>query len=223
MLATYVGDNNMCREYIMSKPTKPRVIRLKNHDDQILFQSTQNSVKEALYEALQAGVDLEGLNLSYADLSFANLDDALFENVSFVGANLMGTNLSECHMNRVDFSHANLVGACFAYAKIHKSDFWDTEFGRTDFACAHVTACRFSGPGVFDIDYQSFENHSLSYIYDFERHLKMPISNAAVHIKQSRNKFLITDGMVCINGQIFRTKKHHNQSLQETLQRYMEG
>lgn len=187
----------------MSKLKTPDVIRLINHDGIILYESDAASLKQALHEAIAAGVKLKNMDLSYQDLSFANLDDGCFENVSFKGANLMGTNLSECSFVGCDFTEASFIGACLAYAYIQDCTFYNSEFGTTDINAARVVSCGFMGHGVFYLDYATLETFVNSYIYSENGQDKMAVSNCFVHVSTCNKRMILGTNKLYLNGAIF--------------------
>jgi hypothetical protein len=83
-------------------------IQIKSIWGDILFEHEKenNTIKDALIEAIKSGADLRGANLSGADLYGADLSGA-----DLRGANLYGAHLCGAHLCGVDLSGADLRGA----------------------------------------------------------------------------------------------------------------
>ena len=73
----------------------------KYDSEKVLFQSSKETIKEVVEEAVSKDANLECANLKYADLEGADLEDANLEGANLEGANLEGAKTSRC---TVDFS-----------------------------------------------------------------------------------------------------------------------
>ena len=88
----------------------------------IIYQSTKETLREAVIEAVERGASLSGANLSGASLSGANLR----------GANLIEADLSGADLSGADLSGANLRGANLIEADLSGAEFQNVKFyGRT--------------------------------------------------------------------------------------------
>ena len=86
---------------------KGTVIFSRYDSEKIILQSTKETIKEAVEEAVSLDANLKGANLECANLKDANLECANLEYANLKGANLKGANLKD----------ANLKGANLKYAK----------------------------------------------------------------------------------------------------------
>ena len=95
-------------------------IKIKNRfTGSVIYESSKNTYKEAVVDALARGVDLSKADLSGADLSEADLSDAILTEADFRGADLRGADLSEADLSDANLSGANLRGAEMHYAKFY--------------------------------------------------------------------------------------------------------
>jgi len=89
-------------EFEISKRENPNtMINIHDIDDIVLFESTKETISEALEEAVQKGVSLEyadlrgayvkNVDLSNGNFKSAQLDGATFVNVNFRNCNLFNT------------------------------------------------------------------------------------------------------------------------------------
>ena len=91
---------------------KKVAIKIKNRfTGSVIYESSKNTYKEAVVDALARGVDLSKADLSGADLSEADLSDAILTEADFRGADLRGADLSEADLSDANLSGANLRGA----------------------------------------------------------------------------------------------------------------
>ena len=186
----------------MSIVNSPGVIRIINRDGTMLHKSSALSVKEALCEAVSKGIILENLDLSYQDLSFLNCDDGAFYNVSFKGCNLIGANLSEANLSNCDFTESSLTGACLAYSRINQCDFYNAELAACDFSCAALYRANFSGSGLFNVDFTTAESIIDSYLYSNDHSAHMRLSPRAMRVATNRNRCIIQENALYVNGEI---------------------
>lgn len=84
------------------------------------------------------GVDLCGVNLTYADLSGANFQEAQLIGTEFVQADIVGAN----------FEKANLGGANFFGADIQRSEFTGANLAKVDFTEVVARGARFTGADI---------------------------------------------------------------------------
>jgi Family of unknown function (DUF5758)/Pentapeptide repeats (8 copies) len=98
----------------------------------VLFETTAETLKDAVIAAVKSGVNLSGANLSGADLSradlsgaylpVANLFGAYLPVANLFGANLAGANLAGAYLAGADLSGANLSEADLSGAYLHMAN-----------------------------------------------------------------------------------------------------
>ena len=90
-------------------------IKIKNRfNGSVIYESSKNTYKEAVVDAVASGAKLRGADLRGADLSEADLSDA---NLS--EADLSGADLIEAILGGANLSGANLRGAEMHNAKFY--------------------------------------------------------------------------------------------------------
>ena len=95
------------KKYVSEIETKKEGIAILNrHNDEVIFQSTKTTMKEAVEEAVEKSANLKSANLKYANLKDANLEYANLESANFKGANLEYANFKGAN-----FENANLKDA----------------------------------------------------------------------------------------------------------------
>ena len=78
---------------------KPKGIAIRRlFDNSVIFQSTKQTMKDAVIEALKNGADLHGANLHGADLHGADLREANLREANLHGANLHGAELQDAKL-----------------------------------------------------------------------------------------------------------------------------
>ena len=100
-------------------------ITLKTVSGLILFQSTKETIKEAILEKYTVDADLRdadlrGANLRDADLRGANLRDADLRDADLCGADLYGTNLRGADLRGADLYGTDLYGTDLRGVDLHK-------------------------------------------------------------------------------------------------------
>ena len=97
------------------KPTKPTGIAILNrYDSSVIFQSTKETMKGAVEEAV-----MNKANLHKADLHRANLHRANLAGANLSEADLHGADLHEADLHEANLHGANLVGAELVSAKFY--------------------------------------------------------------------------------------------------------
>ena len=95
-------------------------ITIKNRwTEEIIFQSTKTTWKEAVEEAVENCADLRGADLRDADLCDADLSGTDLRGADLLGAKLSGANLHEANLCDADLSEADLRGADLHYVKFY--------------------------------------------------------------------------------------------------------
>ena len=133
------------KKYIDKKEEKGIIIY--RIDDTVLFESTKQTVKEAVEEA-----DLSGANLYKADLSEANLYEASLSGANLSGANLIKTDLRGANLYKADLSGAylsgaNLRGANLRGADLYEADLSEAHLYEANFENTELQNAKFYGKG----------------------------------------------------------------------------
>ena len=99
------------KKYIKDEEEKPKGVVIKNrYTDEIIFQSSKNTIKEAVEEAIENGISLNEANLYKADLGEADLSNANLYKADLSNTNLCEANLSEANLSGVELYHAKFYG-----------------------------------------------------------------------------------------------------------------
>jgi hypothetical protein len=88
----------------------------------VIYESTKETIKEAVVDAVAAGANLYGANLHGANLYGANLHGA-----DLYGADLYGADLRRADLRRADLRSANLRGANLYGANLHGADLYGAD------------------------------------------------------------------------------------------------
>src|SRR3990167_9488781 len=80
----------------------------KWYNADLVYESTKETIREAVIEAVKGGANLEDANLRGANLEGANLRDANLRGANLGGANLRDTNLGDANLRGADLRGANL-------------------------------------------------------------------------------------------------------------------
>jgi uncharacterized protein YjbI with pentapeptide repeats len=104
---------------------------------------------------LEAGIHLEGANLSRAHVEGASLIGAYLtgttfmkadlENTGFMSANAAKADFRASHLEHSDFCYAFLEEAYFGWAHLQKAVFMEAYLNRADFSVAHIEEADFCG------------------------------------------------------------------------------
>ena len=95
-------------------------------------------VRAAVVEAVKAGADLYGANLSRANLYGANLYGADLSRANLYGANLSGADLSGANLSRANLSGANLSGADLSRADLSGANLYGANLSRANLSRADL-------------------------------------------------------------------------------------
>jgi len=128
------------KKYIDKKEEKGIIIY--RIDDTVLFESTKQTVKEAVEEA-----DLSGANLYKADLSEANLYEASLSGANLSGANLIKTDLRGANLYKADLSEAHLYEANLSEANLYEADLSGAHLYEANFENTELQNAKFYGKG----------------------------------------------------------------------------
>ena len=123
---------------IVKQNSKPKGVEIKRWDnEEIIFTSTKQTMKEAIEEAVRKGVSLE-----YAYLYNANLRNASLSNADLYNADLTDANLSNANLYKADLSNANL-----RYANLSNADLTDAYLFNASLSNADLYNAKFYGRG----------------------------------------------------------------------------
>jgi uncharacterized protein YjbI with pentapeptide repeats len=108
-----------------------------------IYASTKDNVKDAVIEAVEndislQGADLQGANLKGADLGEANLWGANLKGADLQGANLKGADLQGANLKGADLQGANLKGADLKEANLKGADLWGANLKGADLGEANL-------------------------------------------------------------------------------------
>ncbi len=102
-----------------------------------MVHTINRSRGRCLEGAVFADIDLEGVDLEYADVS-VELAGVNLEGAHFSNANLLLTILSDANLKDADLSHANLLMADFSNANLEGADLSWTNMGGTNLSGANL-------------------------------------------------------------------------------------
>jgi len=103
----------------------------------VQYQSTKSTIREAVIEAREWGVDLSGADLHESDLSRTNLS----------GTNLSDADLSNADLSRADLSYANLRGTNLIGTNLREANLSRADLYRADLRDAELNCAKFYGRG----------------------------------------------------------------------------
>jgi len=123
---------------------KSKTIQIKHrHNDEVIYESEKETIKEAVEEAVSKYANLEYANLKYANLKYANLKGANLEYANLEGANLKYANLEDANLEGANLEGANLENANLKYANLKyanlkgaKTCMCDVNFNSSEYAQA---------------------------------------------------------------------------------------
>jgi len=131
------------KRYISNDEIKKEVkLEIKFCDGEICFSSTKTTIKEAVIEAIEKGVNLYNTNLSNADLYGVNLSNANLSGVNLSNANLRYTNLSNANLYNTNLSNANLRDANLCGTNLCGTNLYNTNLSN-----AEMENAKFYGKG----------------------------------------------------------------------------
>ena len=136
------------KKYVSDEETKKKgyIIRSR-YDDSEIYVSTKDNVRDAVIEAVEEGVDLNGANLYRADLSEANLSDADLIGANLSDADLTGANLYRANLYEANFSGANLYGADLTGANLSGANLSGANLSGADLTGVELQDAKFYGKG----------------------------------------------------------------------------
>lgn len=191
---------------------------LRAKDRGLIYEGLHSSFKDALTDAVDTNIDLDGIDLTGMDLQNINLDGIHLSNANFANSNLSGANISEASLEECNFAGADLFDACFCYSRISTCDFTSSRFGMTDFAQADIINCRFAGKAAFSVSFQH-ANAFIENIYIHETE-SVPMQIPPRILSGLKNPIVFFGGSLLIGDDLYQVsnrelKKITNEMLQE--------
>jgi uncharacterized protein YjbI with pentapeptide repeats len=93
----------------------------------VIYESTKETIKEAVVAAVAGGANLRDANLRDANLRDANLRDANLRDANLRDANLRGANLRDANLRGANLRGANLRGANLRGANLRGANLRDAD------------------------------------------------------------------------------------------------
>lgn len=183
------------------KSTNRTIYGLRSKDRGLIYEGSHFSFKDALLDAIDTHIDLEGVDLCHQDLQGVNLDGIKLSNANFSYSNLNGANISEADLDHCNFSGTSLFDTCFCYSDLTHCRFLEASFGMTDFAEARIIECEFNTLSVFAGNLAHADLMSGNIFKHDDQNLK--ISKSAKMITGFYNPVLILDEQILFSGQVF--------------------
>ena len=121
-------------------------MKIKNTEDDVIYESEKTTMKEAVEEAVDMGInlwkaDLRGADLWGANLREADLREANLREANLWEADLRGANLREADLREADLREANLREADLREANLREANLWE----------ANLWGAKISQPQAADI------------------------------------------------------------------------
>ena len=121
-------------------------MKIKNTEDDVIYESEKTTMKEAVEEAVDMGInlwkaDLRGADLWGANLREADLREANLREANLWEADLRGANLREADLREADLREANLREANLREANLREANLWE----------ANLWGAKISQPQAADI------------------------------------------------------------------------
>ena len=110
-------------------------MEIKAINDEIIFKSDKDNIKDVIIEAVECDANLRGAYLSGANLSGANL----------CGANLRGAYLSGADLSGANLRGANLIGASLSCADLIVANIYDANLSGADLSGANLGDANLGG------------------------------------------------------------------------------
>lgn len=126
-----------------------------SNQGKVLFKSSAKTVKEALFEALNARADMAQANLSGADLmNFAlkGAVGAVLPQANLSRSNLSMVSIPESNFSGANMSHANLFGAKLRQSNFAGANLAGANFMKADLSNANFTGANLTGANLMNAD-----------------------------------------------------------------------
>ena len=119
----------------------------------IIFSGHFLNFKACVEQAIADKISLFQADLRNTNFLNAELDGGDFRQADFSGSNMSGANASECQMQGANLSAVTLHGAVLCESNFRKTIFDGALFGATDVFGSNLSACRFSTPSAFTLNF----------------------------------------------------------------------
>lgn len=167
--ATVDATSNEVRP-VVTDPTEGRLVApaetiiRSTKENEIIFQSSAPTIREAVEEAVRNRVSLKNANLKDADLRHANLDKADLSNANLSNAALSNASLADANLTDADLSNATADGINLLRATLRRVHIMKGNFTRANLKSADMESCKIS-----DTDFsQTYFHGTLSMKGTFE-------------------------------------------------------
>ena len=108
---------------------KKEFVKIKNwYTDEVIFESSKETIREAVLEAIEKKIDLTRADLTDAVLTGAVLTDAVLTDAVLTGAVLTDADLTRAVLTRADLTGADLTRAVLTDADLTDAYYWATNF-----------------------------------------------------------------------------------------------
>jgi hypothetical protein len=125
---------------------------IKSISGKKIYQSEQRTVRAALEEGVEKGIDFSFANLRQAKPFRASLDGIVATGATFWGADLEGADMGLADLRKTDMRCANLKDTCLAESDLSSSDVRGAYFSGTIVEGAVLDRIRVSCPSVWELD-----------------------------------------------------------------------
>lgn len=151
----------------------------------LLFKGDFTNIAEALEDAVQKKIKLDGVIIENTNLDDACLDEAMLNRAVFYKCSLRHADMSEGSYNNTRFIDCDLSGACLAHSAFKQTCFIETPMVKADMAGAWIENIVFSCPSVLDLNFsECTEFRNSVYIHEGKMHClltKQPITIKGLH------------------------------------------
>lgn len=137
-----VGNKHLCGEIVIIKTLSGKKI----------YQSEQRTIRGALEEGIEKGIDFSFADLRKAKLYRASLDGMVAVGAILWGADLEGADIGLADLRKSDMRCANLKDTCLAESDLTGADMRGAYFAQTILEGAILNRARVSCPSFWDQD-----------------------------------------------------------------------
>lgn len=185
----------------------------------IIYHSKRKTLRQALEEGVERGIDFSGADLRRARLSGASLDGMRAAGASMWGADLTGTDIGLAELRGADMRCANLKDTCLAETDLAGADLTGAYFSRTLLAGAILDKVRLSCPSFWDTEWMAARSHmGAVFLCQGEREVMLSGTCAVINIRGARvvlaDKTCIWNGTAHAHGAMHKLPAHVSGSLQ---------
>lgn len=122
---------------------------LKSKNNIIICESRELSYKQALYEAVETGVDICGINLRKVSISQFEFSSISIDKASFWGSELKQGRFVEASMRYIDFRISQFKNVIFDCCDLMGGDFRGVDLSDTTFINCDLSFCKFNDSKIF--------------------------------------------------------------------------